>query len=500
MDQRDDARSLELLDAVGSAARGERHQPDQAAVRPGPSHAGLHQPSHSGTSHRARVYGLHGAGRVPVDPVRSIYRHLYRESVVHQDARGHADVEPPAERGGPPVGRGARRAAEPQRAEPDRDHPLHRYGPRSEQLRQPTGPAEHRRSAVSAQPQLLVHHQRGVLTMTPFLQTIAFLSVRTRHMRKLAYLSLALSAALSCRDPNVPDLNNPSLDDLTTHPTPSKVAAAAQGLLVGARLNIAEYNGYVSELGLFGRESYIFDPGDNRFETELLFGPLDPGGPRFGGNLWVVRFANIRAANNLLAALGNSALIGLSAAEKEATTGFAQTIQALDFLEVINTRDTIGAPIAVDTKLGDPPAPIQPRDSVFNHIVRLLDSADTHLAAGSPAFPFQLSAGFSGFDTPASLRKFNRALKARVQVYRGAIFACAACFTDALTLLTGATFIDTTPGFSFDVGVYHSFGTGSGDLTNGLYDPTQAKLYAHASLYDSAETQNASTLKDRRFL
>ena len=321
-------------------------------------------------------------------------------------------------------------------------------------------------------------------------------------MRKLAYLSLALGAALSCRDPNVPDLNNPSLDDLTTHPTPSKVAAAAQGLLVGARLNIAEYNGYVSELGVFGRESYIFDPGDNRFETELLFGPLDPGGPRFGGNLWVVRFANIRAANNLLAALGNPALIGLSAAEKEATTGFAQTIQALDFLEVINTRDTIGAPIAVDTKLGDPPAPIQPRDSVFNHIVRLLDSADTHLAAGSPAFPFQLSAGFSGFDTPASFRQFNRALKARVQVYRGAIFACATCFTDALTLLTGgATFIDTTPGFSFDVGVYHSFGTGSGDLTNGLYDPTPAKLYAHASLYDSSEYQNGSlTLRDRRFL
>ena len=326
----------------------------------------------------------------------------------------------------------------------------------------------------------------------------------TRHIRKLAYLALALGAALACRDPEVPDLNNPSIDDLTTHPTPSKIATAAQGLLVGARLNIAEYNGYVSELGVFGRESFIFDPGDNRFETELLFGPLDPAGPRFGGNLWVARFANIRAANNLLTALGSSALIGMSAAEKEATTGFAQTIQALDFLEVINTRDTIGAPIDVNTKLGDPPAPIQPRDVVFTHIVQLLDSADTHLAAGGGAFPFQLSSGFSAFgtfNTPATFRKFNRALKARVQVYRGAIFSCAACFTDALTLLTsGATFIDTNPGFSLDAGVYHAFGTGSGDLTNGLYDPTPAKLYAHPSLYDSAETQNASTLKDRRFL
>ncbi len=323
-------------------------------------------------------------------------------------------------------------------------------------------------------------------------------------MRKLAFLSLALSVALACRDPEVPDLNNPSIDDLTSHPTRSKVATAAQGLLVGARTNIAEFNGYVSELGVFGRESYIFDPGDNRFETELLFGPLDAGGPRFGGNLWVARFANIRAANNLLTALGSSALIGMTAAEKEATTGFAQTIQALDFLEVINTRDTIGAPIDVNTKLGDPPGPIQPRDLVFTHIVQLLDSADTHLAAGGGAFPFQLSSGFSDFgtfNTPATFRKFNRALKARVQVYRGAIFSCAACFTDARTLLTsGATFIDTNPGFSFDAGVYHAFGTGSGDLTNGLYDPTPAKLYVHPSLKDSAETQQGLAALDRRYV
>jgi hypothetical protein len=314
-------------------------------------------------------------------------------------------------------------------------------------------------------------------------------------------LVLGALVAGSCRDPNVPDLNNPSLDDLLTNPTRAKVATAAQGLVVGARLNIAEYNGYVSELGVFGRESYIFDPGDNRFETELLFGPLDPGGPRFGGNLWVVRFANIRAANNVLAALDNAVLIDMTPAEKEAARGFAQTIQALDFLEVINTRDTVGAPIAVSQPLGTPLAPIQPRDSVFNHIVRLLDSADTHLAAASAAFSFGVPPGFAGFDTPPTFRKFNRALKARVQVYRGAIFTCAVCFTDALTLLTtGATFVDTTPGFNLAAGVYHSFGTGSGDLTNGLYDPTPAKLFAHPSLRDSAETQLGSTLLDRRLL
>jgi len=327
-------------------------------------------------------------------------------------------------------------------------------------------------------------------------------------MTKLAHLPLVLGALLlgSCRDPNVPDLNNPLIDDLEKNPTAARVATAAQGLLVGARTNIAEFNGYVSELGVFGRESYIFDPGDNRFETELLGpGPLDPAGPRFGGNLWVARFSNIRAANIVLNALDNSALTDMVAADKEATRGFVQTIQALDFLEVINTRDTIGAPIAVNQPRGSPPAPIQPRDSVFNHIARLLDSADTHLAAAGTSFPFQLTSGFAdfgAFNTPATFRTFNRALKARVLVYQGVIFACAACFTQARTILTtpGQTFIDTLPGFDFTAGVYHVFGTASGDVTNGLFDPTPAKLYAHPSLYDSAEVQNASTLKDRRFL
>ena len=324
-------------------------------------------------------------------------------------------------------------------------------------------------------------------------------------MKTLASLPLAALGVLllgSCRSPEVPDLNNGAIDDLLTNPTPVQVANAAQGLLVGARTNIAEYNGYVSELGLFGRESYIFDPGDNRFETELLGpGPLDPAGPRFGGNLWVARFANIKAANTLLRALNvpYTKPDSLTAAEKEAARGFAQTIQALDFLEVINTRDTIGAPIAVDRPI-DSLAPIVPRDQVFTHIAQLLDSAQTHLQNGGTHFPFRLPSGFAGFTTPATFLQFNRALKARVDVYRGAIFSCAACFTEAVSLLStpGTTFMDTTA--ALDLGVYHTFGTGSGDLTNGLFDPTPAKLYAHASLRAAAETQQGSSALDKRFL
>src|SRR5687767_15830686 len=150
-----------------------------------------------------------------------------------------------------------------------------------------------------------------------------------------------LLVAAACNDLVVPDYNNTSLDDFVTNPTPTKVAQASQGLLVGTRVGIGAQNGYVSLLGILGRESYNFDPADPRFITEMLIGPLDGGSPAFGGNLFGFRYANIRLANTILAAVGNTP--GLSAAQQEAVRGFTKTIQALDFLHVLNTRDDLGA-------------------------------------------------------------------------------------------------------------------------------------------------------------
>ncbi|HUF65413.1 MAG TPA: hypothetical protein VMM17_05495, partial [Gemmatimonadaceae bacterium] len=91
-------------------------------------------------------------------------------------------------------------------------------------------------------------------------------------MRVITALALgsACLAFASCRDLTVPDFNNSSLEDLTSNPTPAKVASAAQGLLIGARIQHGLQNGYVSLLGILGRESYNLDPADPRFITEML--------------------------------------------------------------------------------------------------------------------------------------------------------------------------------------------------------------------------------------
>jgi len=307
----------------------------------------------------------------------------------------------------------------------------------------------------------------------------------TTKAARIVCASVTLLLISACKDLVVPDYNDSSIDDLINNPTPTKVAQAAQGLLVGTRVGIAEQNGYVSLLGILGRESYNFDPADPRFITEMLIGPLDGGSPAFGGNLFADPYRDIRNANNLLAAVGKVA--ELTDVQKSAVRGFAETIQALDYLNVINTRDDLGAPLDVNIEPTAAPAPILSKAEIFAAISTLLDQGLTDLTAGGTAFPFTLSPGFADFNTPTTFSRFNRALKARVEAYR-------TNYAAALTALTGSFLSTTAP---LTLGAYHSYSTGSGDSPNALYDPAGRAILAHPSIETDAERQPSGALDAR---
>ena len=78
-------------------------------------------------------------------------------------------------------------------------------------------------------------------------------------------------------------------------------------------------------------------------------------------------------------------------------------------------------------------------------------------ASASVIFP--LSPGFAGFNDAAGLTKFNRALAARVAVYRQH-------WDDALTDLDNSFFSLTD---HFTTGVYYNFSAGTGDQLNAFY-------------------------------
>jgi hypothetical protein len=303
---------------------------------------------------------------------------------------------------------------------------------------------------------------------------------------KTLRMGMLATLLLTACDFDVPDLNRPGLDTLQT-PTASSVQALATGLLIGARKGVTERVGLVVEWGILGREALVLTPSDPRFVNELLQGNLDPGSNNFGGNFWVIPYSNIRGANLLLHALDNPSFVGFTTAQKEATRGFAKTIQALDYLQVIDSHDVNGAVLNVDLPLGQIAPIVTSTDQIFTFIETLLDDAKTHLTAGGTAFPFPLGTGFTGFDTPATFLKFNRALRARVAVYHKK-------YPEALTAL-GESFLDDTkcPSSppadaacrkSLDSGAFHAFGAGSGDTPNVL---NTTDILCHPSTVTDAE-------------
>jgi starch-binding outer membrane protein, SusD/RagB family len=298
-----------------------------------------------------------------------------------------------------------------------------------------------------------------------------------------AAASLAVGATLGACDLDVGDLNNPGLDQLENNPTPSAVSAACTGLIIGHRRNVASENGYIMQVGILGHEAYNFDAADPRYISELLAGTLNQGSP-FGGNFWPLPYINIRDANIVLHAVDKVA--EFSEAQKASIRGFAKTMQALDLLEVINTHDTNGAVIDTDHGISEPLGAVVDKAATFAQIVKLLDGAKADLMAGGDAFPFNLSAGYTGFDKPATFLKFNRAIRARVAIYLkdndGALDALA------------ESFIDDTAMADLSLGVYHVFGTSSGDTANALVNPN---IYVYPAIATDAQKNGA--VVDARF-
>ena len=301
-----------------------------------------------------------------------------------------------------------------------------------------------------------------------------------------ASLLAALLSVAAC-DLDVPDLNNIPEEDLVERPTAALVRAAATGLIIGNRAQYADNNGYISHLGILGRESYNLTEADPRYASEMLGGSLDPGSPAFGGNFWVQPYGNIHNANNLLRAVDVIDSPELSAADLEAIRGYAKTFQALDYLRVINTRDENGAARVTDETIRDLP-PLVTKEEIFVHIEGLLEEGLAHLQAAGPTFPFGLSSGFEGFDTPATFMLFNRAIAARVNVYAGDYAA-------ALESLEASFLVADPAAPQLDLGVYHSYSILPGDSQNELITNT---IYAHPSLVTDAQPGDVRVMNKLR--
>jgi hypothetical protein len=300
----------------------------------------------------------------------------------------------------------------------------------------------------------------------------------------LVALGLVACAVAACREVTVPNYNSPNVDQLTAAPTAASVNPTVLGLLVGAR---ATAGTYALTLGVLGREVYNLDGAEPRNVLGYLVGPLEPGG--FGTDLgWTATYRQLLTAFTVLEAVDRAG--DYTPAQKEAVRGFTKTFMAMAYLDQLRIRDTFGIVLEVDPSAQQLGAFVT-RDEGYARAAQLLDEARTHLNAGGAAFPFTLHSGFAGFNTPATFVRFNRAIKARLEVYRQR-------WPDALTAL-GESFLNTaspTPA-TLATGVYHVYSTTSGDALNPLFDAAPRALTAVPSFLTDAQRQPDGT-PDRR--
>lgn len=281
------------------------------------------------------------------------------------------------------------------------------------------------------------------------------------------------------------DIANPNSPGvIAENPSVGQVGAAARGILIATRQDVADW---ALDGAIYGREAYRIDAADPRFVQEMLQGPLDPGSRAFGGDHWLEPYSAIRSANDLLAVIGTAS--SLTAEQQAAVSGFAHTLQAYNFIIILASHNQDQIPIDVGTDASAPPAPFATNAQAWDRVISLLDQAVSELQGAE--FPFTLPAGFTGFNTPATFLQFNRALRARVAVYRGD-------YAGALTYLS-TSFLNTAA--PLDLGVYIDFGTGPGDVANPLaISPQTGENFGYPAIETQAQLQVDGVSRDRRYL
>lgn len=229
----------------------------------------------------------------------------------------------------------------------------------------------------------------------------------------------------------IEDPNNPSVGSVTNNATRAQI----QFLITGLE---ARHRAYVftvtAAFGTFGREIWYLNASDPRFQTDWLgqngrtpdgsyFGFGSAGGAPYTGAYQAIRQAYVLRD----AALNTNSL---SEQEKRAVTGFAKTIAGYQFMLPANFMYENGIRVDIEDPLN--PGDYVPYQDALTFIKGLLDDGLNDLNAAGTAFPFTLTAGWNGFTSIDALKRVNRAIAARLAVYRkdwqGALDATAASF------------------------------------------------------------------------
>jgi hypothetical protein len=271
-------------------------------------------------------------------------------------------------------------------------------------------------------------------------------------------ISLAFFAGLcitACEVEEFSDLNSPGLESILADPTLGDI----QDLIGGMQASMRNRMGtYFDDVGVIGREYYRFSSSDPRFTSDLLgrgTAILD-NNTFYITNPWAARYNVVKSANVVLEAVDITDA-AISDQEKDAIRGFVKTIKAHELL--LNLNLTYNNGIRVDVADPSNLGPFLDYSASLAAIRALLEEAGTDLSNGGSAFPFELSNGFTGFDTPNTFLQFNKALSARVAAYQGDLAAVSSFLADSFLDLSG----------DLNEGAFYVFSSDGNDVFNPMF-------------------------------
>ncbi len=287
-----------------------------------------------------------------------------------------------------------------------------------------------------------------------------------------ALLTGAILCLPSCQLDEIPNPNAPDQINLEQGgATLSDLRLLSSGLEAVLRVDV-EHHYWTTNI--VGREYWDLRNTDPRFTGELLGkggGGLDDNG-FLTTRSYAARYRAVRSAWVLIHAAQNSAAT-LTTEQRNGFIGHARTLLAYSLLMECVRQYQNG--IRTDVEDPDRLGPFEPYDEALRSIRAILDAANTELTNASLLFTSTLG-------NAARVKQFNRALAARVEMYKGA--------PAAMIPLLSETWVD--PDGDMDEGVYYMFGAGGNNRLNPLYNvPNQTQYVAHPQVVANAEANDA---------
>jgi hypothetical protein len=332
-------------------------------------------------------------------------------------------------------------------------------------------------------------------------------------MRRFMCCLFLAVGAVACNESTVPNFNA-----ATGLP---HTAAALQSEVTGAfdagRTDIGNFELFMDA---FARNSAYFTPSEQRF---VLVGTgsvaVNPGDLFVGPVVWDFYYNAIKGIDSIIAAVPklefstSAGLAPLPPAQQEAMFGAMETLKALYYMYILETRDTLGIPI---NGVGQSkPAPILCNRDAWAQIVAMLDSAADSLTKSGPstAFPVVMPPGFSQVSGSAgAYLGFTRGLRGKARIYYAYTTGRptdtlsvgspnAAQLDSAIADIQAAAPVYSTSLSASeavagnDFGVFHTFSTSSNDVPNPINTVSGATFLLWDALNDIDTTDNRFTAK-----